>query len=320
MSKELNDTKKNEIKEKEKEEEKKEEQKKEEKKVLLISSEDKKDKDKDPQQVKEYITNIIESLLIEEDYHLNKKNYINPHYLENENSELTPEMRTVAVDWLVLIHHKIFKFQENTLFLTIQIFDRYLTIQDLNTEKTELLLLASFMLASKHNEIDYVNMQETLQLSQNKFTKEQVIEMESDILDKLEFEVLAPTMMEYFKLFASFLNLSEEKINHGFYVLNIVLVDFHMLEFPNFMLALAVLKLITKKINKNLIKLIRNILKENKIDKFLKMVEDDNYEEIFDICSKIKILYETFLETKYKNIQNKFAENKFNCVSNNTTI
>ena len=229
-------------------------------------------------------------------------------------------MRTVAVDWLVLIHHKILKFQENTLFLTIQIFDRYLTIQDLNTEKTELLLLASFMLASKHNEIDYVNMQETLQLSQNKFTKEQVIEMESDILDKLEFEVLAPTMMEYFKLFASFLNLSEEKINHGFYVLNIVLVDFHMLEFPNFMLALAVLKLITKKINKNLIKLIRNILKENKIDKFLKMVEDDNYEEIFDICSKIKILYETFLETKYKNIQNKFAENKFNCVSNNTTI
>jgi hypothetical protein len=140
------------------------------------------------------------------------------------------------------------------------------------------------------------------------------------ILDKLEFEVLAPTMMEYFKLFASFLNLSEEKINHGFYVLNIVLVDFHMLEFPNFMLALAVLKLITKKINKNLINLIRNILKENKIDKFLKMVENDDYEDILDICDKIKILYDTFLETKYKNIQNKFAENKFNCVSNNTTI
>ena len=314
LSKELNDTKKKEKKEMEKEKE----QKKEEEKNSLISSEV--NKDKDPQQVKEYITNIIESLLIEEDYHLNKKNYINPHYLENENSELTPEMRTVAVDWLVLIHHKIFKFQENTLFLTIQIFDRYLTIQDLNTEKTELLLLASFMLASKHNEIDYVNMQETLQLSQNKFTKEQVIEMESDILDKLDFEVLAPTMMEYFKLFASFLNLSEEKINHGFYILNIVLVDFHMLEFPNFMLALAVLKLITKKINKNLIKLIRNILKENKIDKFLKMVEGEDYEDILDICSKIKILYDTFLETKYKNIQNKFAENKFNCISNNSKI
>ena len=78
-------------------------------------------------------------------------------------------MRTVAVDWLVLIHHKIFKFKENTLFLTIQIFDRYLSITNLSIEKTELLLLTSFMLASKYNEIDYVNMQETLQLSQNKF-------------------------------------------------------------------------------------------------------------------------------------------------------
>ena len=277
-------------------------------------------KDKDPQQMKEYITDIIESLLLEEDYYFNKKKYINPHYLENEKSELTPEMRTVAVDWLVLIHHKIFKFKENTLFLTIQIFDRYLSINDLNTEKTELLLLTSFMLASKHNEIDYVNMQETLQLSQNKFTKDQVLEMESDILSRLNFEILSPTMCEYFKLYASFLNLSEEKINHGFYVLNIVLVDFHMLEYPNFMLALAVVKLITKKFNKKLINLIKDILKENKIYKFLNIIDEDEYWEIFDLCSKIKLLYNTFLETKYKNIQDKFAEDKYNCVSTYTSI
>jgi uncharacterized protein YpuA (DUF1002 family) len=229
-------------------------------------------------------------------------------------------MRTVAVDWLVLIHHKIFKFQENTLFLTIQIFDRYLSKVDLNTEKTELLLLTSFMLASKHNEIDYVNMQETLQLAQNKFTKEQVIEMESDILGQINFEILSPTMCEYFKLFASFLNLSETKINHGFYVLNIVLVDFHMLEYPNFILALAVVKLITKKFNKKLMNLVKNILIENKMDNFLEYFEGENYEEIYDICNKIKLLYNTFLETKYKNIQEKFSDDKYNKVSIYTDI
>ena len=314
-----NDLKDKEEKEdKEKKEEKEEKEKEELNKTtnnnLLIS------KDEDPQQGKEYVPDIIESLLIEENYYLNKKHYIDPYYLENENSELTPEMRTVAVDWLVLIHHKIFKFQENTLFLTIQIFDRYLSKVDLNTEKTELLLLTSFMLASKHNEIDYVNMQETLQLAQNKFTKEQVIEMESDILGQINFEILSPTMCEYFKLFASFLNLSETKINHGFYVLNIVLVDFHMLEYPNFMLALAVVKLITKRNNRKLIKLIKNILERNKLDKFLEYLDEENYEEIFDICSKIKLLYNTFLETKYKNIQEKFAESKYNCVSSFTSI
>ena len=306
--------KENELKEKENYENEKEELNKTNNINLLIN------KKEDPQLGKEYVIDIIESLLIEENYFLNEKHYIDPHYLENENSELTPEMRTVAVDWLVLIHHKIFKFQENTLFLTIQIFDRYLSKIDLNTEKTELLLLTAFMLASKHNEIDYVNMQETLQLAQNKFTKEQVIEMESEILGQINFEILAPTMMEYFKLFASFLNLGETKINHGFYVLNIVLVDFHMLEYPNFMLALAVLKLITKKNNRKLIKMIKNILEKKKLDIFLEYFEGENYEEIYDICSKIKLLYNTFLETKYKNIQEKFAESKYNCVSSFTSI
>ena len=278
------------------------------------------DKDEDPQQVKEYIFDIMESLLIEEDYYMNKLKFINPHYLENEDSDLTPEMRTVAVDWLVLIHHQIFKFKENTLFLTIQIFDRYLSKKDLSTEKTELLLLTSFMVASKHNEIDYVNMQETLQLAQNKFSKDQVVEMESDILSKINFEVLSPTMCEFFMLFASYLNLNEEKINHGFYILNIVLVDFHMLEYPNFILALAVMILITKKISQNLVKIIKNILKKKKLYNFLKFLDDEEYKEILEVCSKIKMLYNIFLETKYKNIQEKFAESKYNCVSSCTKI
>ena len=185
-----------------------------------------------PQMAEEYTTDIIESLLEEEEYYFNKKKYINPYYLENEDSELTPEMRTIVVDWLVLIHSKIFKFQENTLFLAIQIFDRYLSKVDLNTEQTELLLYTSFMLASKHNEIDYVNMQEALKLSHDKFSKEKIIKMESDILNKLDFEILAPTMCEFFILFASYINLNKTKINHGLYILNIILVDYHMLKYP----------------------------------------------------------------------------------------
>ena len=121
----------------------KENNKEKEPKATLISSTidlttSNNNKNDDPQLGKEYLTDIIESLLLEEDYFLNKKNYINPFYLENEKSELNPEMRTVAVDWLVLIHHKIFKFKENTLFLTIQIFDRYLSITNLSNVSFEI--------------------------------------------------------------------------------------------------------------------------------------------------------------------------------------
>ena len=56
------------------------------------------------------------------------------------------------------------------------------------------------------------------------------------------------------------------------------------------------------------------------MDKFLEYFEGESYEEIYDVCDKIKLLYNTFLETKYKNIQEKFAESKYNCVSTNLDI
>ena len=264
----------------------------------------------------EYTEDILESLLMEENYFLKKK-YINPHYLENADSELTPEMRTVAVDWLVLIHHKIFKFKENTFFLAIQIFDRYLSKLILSVEKTELLLLTSFTLASKHEEVEYVNMQETLQLAQNKFTKDDIINMEYEILNQINFEILAPTMCEYFKVFAFMLDLKNTKIFQGFYILNIVLVDFHMLKYPNCILALAVIKLINDKLDDDLMEQVQRIVKEKKLEEIEGFL---NNNKINSICKKIKLLYDTFLETKYKNIQEKFSEAQYNCVSTNTSI
>ena len=266
------------------------------------------------QYIKEYALEIIESLVIEENYFFNKIKYIDPFYLENENSQLNPEMRTIAVDWLVLIHHKIFKFQENTLFLSIQIFDRYLSKVNISKENAELLLISCFTLASKHNEKDYVNMQESLELCKNKFNKEQIIKMEYEILKIINFEILAPTTCEFFTVFANFLNFNNKKIYEGLYILNIILADFHMLEYPNFILALAVIKLIMKKIDKKLMLVIIKILKEKDMKTFYDKISINN-NKILELCEKIKLLYNTFLETKYKNIQEKFSEDNNGSVS-----
>ena len=83
------------------------------------------------------------------------------------------------------------------------------------------------------------------------------------------------------------------------------------------MLAFAVMKLITKKFDENLISFIKNILKRKNLDKFLHIFNED---EIESICLNIQVLYNTFLETKYKNIQEKFAREEFNSVSKYTSI
>ena len=253
--------------------------------------------------------------MIEELYYIKNK-YINSDYLFSlKNKELTPEIRLVSINWLIMIHHKVFKFKEKTLFLCVQIIDRFLSKKMLNIEKTELLILCSLILSSKHEEMDYVNMTESLQLSSNKFSKEQIINMEYEILNELNFEIIIPNMNDYYNIYAIILNLSDIEINKGLYLLNVVLVDFYMLEYPNYILALAVVKIIIKKSVKILIEIVKDlIIKNNKLYLDIKL---DEY-KIDKICDKIKLLYKRFIKTKYRSIQEKFSDEMYNSVSNNS--
>jgi hypothetical protein len=267
-----------------------------------------------PQYLSDYLFDILENYLLDESFYLQKK-YINPDYLFSiNNTELTPGIRYASIDWLIMINHKIFKFKENTLFLCIQIIDRFLSKKILSIEKTELLILCALIVSSKHEEIDYVNMKESLQLSSNKFTKEQIINMEYDILNELNFELIIPNMNDYYNIYSIILNLSDIEKNKGLYLLNIVLVDYYMLEYPNFILALSVVKIIIKKSVKSIIQLLKDILIKNNDDIYLNMIKDEK--TIDKVCDKIKILYKKFILTKYKSIKEKFSEEEYNSVSN----
>ena len=157
-------------------------------------------------------------------------------------------------------------------------------------------------------------MKESLQLSSNKFTKEQIINMEYDILNELNFELIIPNMNDYYNIYSIILNLSDIEKNKGLYLLNIVLVDYYMLEYPNFILALSVVKIIIKKSVKSIIQLLKDILIKNNDDIYLNMIKDEK--TIDKVCDKIKILYNKFILTKYKSIKEKFSEEEYNSVSN----
>lgn len=60
-------------------------------------------------------------------------------YLPNENymeiqTEVNEKMRAILVDWLVEVHSK-FKLLPETIFLTINLIDRYLQIEKVSWEK-----------------------------------------------------------------------------------------------------------------------------------------------------------------------------------------
>ena len=273
-------------------------------------------KTNNPQYLYEYIFDILQNLLLDESYYISN-NYINPNYLYsyNEDTEITPEIRGVSINWLIMIIYKIFKFKENTLFLTVQIIDRFLSKKILSVERTELLILCSLILSSKHEEIDYVNMVESLQLSSNKFTKEEIINMQYEILNELNFELIIPTMSDFYNIYCTILNLNEIDINKGIYLLNIILVEYNIIKYPNFIISLAVVKLIYKKNINNIIKRLRYYFIKNKQDKFLNIINDEKY--LDKVCHKIKKIYKNYTTNRHTNIEEKFSDEKYNSVATN---
>jgi cyclin B len=72
-----------------------------------------------PEEVAPYTKEIFKSLRTNEGRFLPKAGYM------SQQSDINEKMRAILIDWLVDVHLK-FKLLEETLFLTVNLIDRYL--------------------------------------------------------------------------------------------------------------------------------------------------------------------------------------------------
>jgi cyclin B len=66
--------------------------------------------------------------------------------------DINHKMRSILVDWLIEVHHK-FKLQQPTLWLTINLLDRYLEIVPTTRNKLQLVGVSALLIACKFEEI-----------------------------------------------------------------------------------------------------------------------------------------------------------------------
>ena len=83
----------------------------------------------DPVMVSEYIADIIEYMR-----ELEKQTMPSSRYIETQR-EITWKMRSVLVDWLIEVQWKL-KLLPETLFLTVNIIDRFLSLRVVSVDKT----------------------------------------------------------------------------------------------------------------------------------------------------------------------------------------
>ncbi|GLT40186.1 hypothetical protein SLA2020_143390 [Shorea laevis] len=196
----------------------------------------------DPQLCGPYAADIFEYL---HEMEVNPKWRPLPAYLEKVQTDVSANMRGVLVDWLVEVAEE-YKLISDTLYLTVSYVDRFLSLNAIKRQKLQLLGVSSMLIASKYEEINPPNVEDFCYITDNTYTKEEVVKMEADTLKALKFELGSPTIKTFLRRFTrvaqeDFKASSLQLEFLGYYLAELSLLDYECVKFLPSLVAASVM-------------------------------------------------------------------------------
>eukprot|EP00967_Tisochrysis_lutea_P127106 scaffold215782_cov15-Tisochrysis_lutea.AAC.1 len=122
----------------------------------------------------------------------------NALYPEAFQTDVNAKMRAILVDWLVEVAEE-YKLCADTLYLSVNYIDRFLSIHPVQRSNLQLVGIACMWIASKYEEIYPPNVNDFCYITDNTYTKEQMVEMEELVLKKLKYELTVPTSKTFLR-------------------------------------------------------------------------------------------------------------------------
>lgn len=116
----------------------------------------------------------------------------------DKHPDITWEMRGVLVDWLIDIHGK-FRLLPETLYLTLNIVDRFLTLRTISLNKLQLVGLTAMFIAGKYEEVLCPSVQNFLYLAEGGYTDEEILKAERYMLKVLKFSFSYSNPMNFLR-------------------------------------------------------------------------------------------------------------------------
>ena len=249
---------------------------------------------------KEYINVIYYNLLKEEKIGINPM----PDYTYmTRQTEINDKMRSILIDWLIDVHFK-FGFTDETLFMTISIIDRYLSICKISRTNFQLLGIAALMIACKHEEIDLPKIKDFIYITDNAYTKSELIKMEEQVLYKLNFAFMYPSPIKFFEYLSLHLNFSKKCHMMGKYLMESFLLDVKNIKYKPSIISCACAYIVMKFFK------MRNY-QESYNKKFYLLDEtDEKYtDQIIKECAKdICVLVDNINKTNYLSCLKKYSK------------
>jgi cyclin B len=187
------------------------------------------------QQVSEYAADIFSDLFRREAAFMPRADYM------DSQVDITAKMRTILVDWLIEVHMK-YRLRPETLHLTVNLVDRYLSRIPVMRKRLQLVGVVCMFIASKFEEIHPPELHDWVYITDNAYSKEDVLVMECNMLSTLSFQVMVPTAAHFFEGLQKVNGCCKVHREVAQYLLELGLLDIRMLQYrPSHVVSAALL-------------------------------------------------------------------------------
>merc|ERR1712133_16488 len=159
---------------------------------LLPAGVDDIDEDEDPQVVSDNVKHIYAYLRQTEDRLAIPKDFL-------RNSTITPRMRAILINWLAQVALQ-FKLLPETLYLTVEIIDRYLSVPgQLQYKSLQLVGVSAMWIACKYEEMFMPDVNDFVFITDQAYDTKMICAKELDILKALNFNLGKPIALNFLR-------------------------------------------------------------------------------------------------------------------------
>ena len=141
--------------------------------------------------------------------------------------DINEKMRAILIDWLVDVNVK-FRLVPETLFMTVNLIDRYLSQRTVTRHKLQLVGVSSLLIACKYEEIYPPSLKEFVAICDKAYTSQQILEMEADILMVLKMELTHSSSLKFIDRYAQIAEVETKAYYFARYLIETVLLEYTM--------------------------------------------------------------------------------------------
>lgn len=145
--------------------------------------------------------------------------------------DINSTMFGILMDWLVEVGQE-YDLKLQTLNLSKNYVERFLSDKRVPRSELQLVGMAATLIAAKYEEIYPPNVDDFVYISDSTYTREQVIAMESLLLNSLKFDIVAPTCFDFL---SRFLRAAEANSSVENFALFLLELSFQECKFARFL-------------------------------------------------------------------------------------